>query len=425
MDLSDFVLYTPRGVRDLLPDAAKQKAALEYRLARHFAVWGYEPIVTPTFEFMDVLRTAHGAPADENLYRFVDREGHVLALRPEMTVPIARAVASRLVDAPKPLRLHYIGSVFRYDEPQSGRLREFTQAGIELIGAAGPHADAEIIAVTISGMMELGLSDFRMDLGHVGFAASVLRGLGLPPEVTADIRRALLNQDYVGLDELLDAANAAEEARDDLHTLLTLRGDSETLEAAKSIARTPEGVAALESVTEVYRLLEAYGVAGWVRIDLSMVKQMDYYTGIVVEGYTSSMGYTLCTGGRYDTLLGRFGYDAPATGLAIGVERLLLALDRAGVAGEEEPQRMLLLANDGRWAEACSAGWRLRQEGRIVEIDVMASNRDEALAYAVRKGISQVAVFDGRPGDPVELIEGKRSSFVQASELSGVGGVSE
>lgn len=420
--MSDVTLYTPRGVRDLLPEAARDKVYLEGRLYEHFSRWGYDPVVTPTFELFDVLRLGQGFGAEQKMYRFVDREGSIIALRPEMTVPIARLVTSRLQDAPQPLRLQYIGSVFRYDEPQAGRLREFTQAGLELIGAEGPEADAEIIATTITAMVDLGLTGFRMDLGHVGFTSSVLDSLRLSPEATGAVRRSLLQQDYVALDRILTEAEAPSATREAIHALIALRGDASILDEAKMLARTEAGEKALENVSAVYRHLEAHGVAGWVRLDLGMLKQLDYYTGMVIEGYTSELGYALCSGGRYDNLLRRFGWDRPATGLAIGVERLLLALSRSGVKPVHGNKRVLFVANEARWAEACSAAWRLRTRGYTVEHDVLGRTVEEAVSYARQKGCSGVAVFAGSPSTPVEWITGDHREYVDVNELLERGG---
>lgn len=420
--LSDVRLHTPQGVRDLLPQTARRKGALEHRLARHFSGWGYDPVVTPTLEFVDVLHLADTDPTGEQLYRLVDREGRMLALRPEMTVPIARLVASRMKDYPPPLRLFYIGSVFRYDEPQSGRLREFTQAGLELIGAPGPAADAEVIAVVIETMMALGLRDFRVDVGHVAFTSGVIESLGLTEKATAAIRRTLLDQDYVGMGRVLAESGATSEAQQALHVLRGLRGGPEVLDAARRLARSKKIEEALENLSSVMKHLEALGVAGWVRIDLSMLKRADYYTGIIVEGYTSELGYPLCSGGRYDHLLERFGYPAPATGLALGVERLLLALERSGVAHNGEPERILIVTEPGRRAEACSVAWRLRQQGYAVEMDVLGLGPDEAVTYAEKKGIAQTLVFTGLPEGTVELIAGEGRQRVATDDLFENGG---
>lgn len=410
-------LHTPQGVRDVLPEEARAQATLQQRLSEHFTRWGYDPVATPTFELFDVLRLAGDAESDEQLYRFVDRDGSIVALRPEMTVPIARMVASRLQNQVQPLRLQYTGSVFRYDEPQAGRLREFTQAGVELIGAPGPQADAEVIALTISALVELGLSGFRMDIGHVGFASSVLASLGLPVQAQHAIRQSLLSQDYVSLQVILDEYEATDEARANLQQLISLRGDHDILARALPLARTDSGKEALENVAAVYRHLQAHGVAGWVRIDLGMLKPLDYYTGIIVEGYTDDMGYTLCTGGRYDTLLQRFGCDMPATGLAIGVERLLLAMNRAGCNPRTELNSFYFVADENRLEEACNAAWRMRSQGCLVELDVHGHNTSEALRYAADKQLATVVFFSDEDGDNVRIVNDGEERRVSADEF--------
>lgn len=415
-------LYTPRGVRDLLPREAAQKQELEARLAQVFGRWGYAPIATPTFELLDIVGLGNGLGLDDKLYRFVDREGDLLALRPELTTPIARLVASRLADAPKPLRLQYNGSVFRHDEPQSGRLREFTQAGVELIGAPGPDADAEVIALAVTALTELGLTGVRIDVGHVGFTQAVLDGLELPPSTLQQVRGYLLDQDYVGLEEALAHSGVDPKRQVDVLRLVDLRGDARVLDDASDLARSHAAEAALENLREVYRLLEAHGVAGWVRIDLGMVKHLDYYTGVILEGYTADLGFSLCTGGRYDGLIERFGHPTAATGLALGVERFLLALERGGAAWETPPGRTLFVMTERRKSEAFSAAWRLRRLGRTVQLDVLGLGRTESVAYAEAEGIARVVYFAGEPGDPLQIAENGHWRTAPATELAAEGG---
>lgn len=415
--LAEITVKTPRGVRDLLPADAARKNQLEATMASFLSRWGYRPVVTPTFELLNAIEKADGHELDEKIYRFVDRDGNLLALRPELTTPIARLVATRLQDAPKPLRLYYSGSVFRYDEPQAGRQREFTQAGIELIGASGPGADAEVIAVAVGVMNELGLSRFRIDVGHVGFTAAVLESLQLPMKALRQVRRCILHQDYVGLKQVLTESGATAQQTDDVLRLIELRGDRAILDEAAELARTEQAQSALENLRAMYGWLENFGVAGWVRIDLGMVKHFDYYTGIVLEGYTAELGFSLCTGGRYDGLLGRFGYDVPATGLALGVERLLLALERNGVGEKAEPSVTLFVANEARMAEACSTAWRLRTQGHAIEIDVQGFDQEAALNYAAARGNQRVVFFHGEPGQPVEIVEAGNKRTVAVEDV--------
>lgn len=420
--LAEITVKTPRGVRDLLPADAARKHQLETTMANFLSRWGYRPVVTPTFELLNTIEMADGHELSEKIYRFVDRDGNLLALRPELTTPIARLVATRMQDAPKPLRLYYSGSVFRYDEPQAGRQREFTQAGIELIGASGPGADAEVIAVAVGVMNELGLSRFRIDVGHVGFTAAVLESLQLPSKTLRQVRRCILRQDYVGLKQVLADSGATAQQMDDVLRLVELRGDRSVLDEAAELARTDQAQRALENMRAVYGWLENFGVAGWVRIDLGMVKHFDYYTGIVLEGYTGELGFSLCTGGRYDGLLGRFGYDMPATGLALGVERLMLALERNGIGADAEPAVTLFVADDARMAEACSAAWRLRTQGHAIEIDVQGFDNEAALNFAAARRCARVVFFRGETGQPVEVVEAGSKRLVAVADLLEEGG---
>lgn len=316
-------LQTPRGVKDLLPDEVREKATLERRLAEVFESWGYAPVATPVFEYADVVALGSGAP-DQRLFRLFDREGNTLALRPEMTTGIARLAATRLGSQPRPLRLHYIANVFRYDEPQQGRQREFWQAGVELIGASGPEADAEMISLAVAALRAVGLREFNIDIGHHGFFGGLLQGLAVQPARRQQLHDALLARNYVELESLAAQLKPAE--REGLLALPGLLGGAEVIDRAAPLAGNTLATDALDELSAVYRAVEAQGCAEHVRIDLSMVKTLDYYTGTVIEGYAPGIGFTLCTGGRYDQLLERFGQADPAVGFALGVERLLLAL---------------------------------------------------------------------------------------------------
>ena len=197
------VVQTPRGAKDILPREAYVKSRLEQRAAAYLESWGYARVYTPTFEFFDAIAQGDGPVLADSLYRFVDRDGAALALRPDMTIPIARMVATRYQPEDMPLRLYYVGNVFRYAEPQAGRYREFTQVGVELIGAAGPRADAEVVAVAAGVLESLGLASFRLDLGHVGY----LRGLveAVPDGRVGDgLKEALLRRDYVRYEALVN-----------------------------------------------------------------------------------------------------------------------------------------------------------------------------------------------------------------------------
>lgn len=397
--LKHTIVQTPKGAKDILPREAYVKSRLEQRAAAFAEAWGYARVYTPTFEFYDALAQGDGPVLADLLYRFVDREGETLALRPEMTIPIARMVATRYRPDEMPLRLYYIGSVFRYAEPQAGRHREFTQVGVELIGAEGPRADAEVVTLAAGLLESLGLASFRLDLGHIGFFQGLVETVNDRP-LAGELKDALLAQDYVRYEAVVRESGLDGDRQRALLTLPVLRGGEEVLDEARSLAKgCPQALAAIDNLAVVYRLVKAYGLADRVAIDLGITKDFDYYSGLLIEGYTPELGFALGSGGRYDHLFGRFGREFAATGFAFGVERLMLALDRQGWREHQPPAEVLLTAGDEEQATLFELAAALRRRGVRVEVDVSGLSREEALAYARRKAIAKVVRVMGKEGD--------------------------
>jgi len=397
-------VQTPRGAKDILPPDGYKKSYLEGEAAAFLEAWGYRRVYTPTFEYYDALVQGNGPQIDEKLYRFVDRDGHTLALRPEMTTPIARMAATRYTPAEMPVRLYYVGSVFRYDEVQAGRQREFTQVGVELLGAAGPAADAELVALAVSLLGRLGLRAFHVDLGHIGYIHSLLEALG-DDGLAAELKGALLARDYVRYEALLKGAAMETELKEALLALPEMRGGAEVVAAAREAAgRYPKAVAALAELEAIYRLASAYGVGEHLAIDLAVVKDFDYYTGLLLEGYTPELGLTLCTGGRYDSLVGRFGSPCPATGFALGVERAMLALERQGWRLHEPAPDLFLYTETDQEVEALfGAAALLRARGVRVELALDPMSADQAQAAASRRGIERTGRVYRAEGGRVAL----------------------
>ncbi len=320
-------VQTPKGTKDFLPVDVKRKRFIQHHLTEFYESHGYHEIITPTIEFYDSLVQGDGPHMAESMYRFIDREGQTLALRPDVTTPIARVVATRYQGAQLPLKFFYSANVFRYGDLQAGRRREFYQMGVELIGQSGPETDSEIIALAIESMQAVGLKSFRFDLGHVNYFSGLVEAAKLPQSVSRRIREALLRKDYVALRELVQASPMAEPLRRLFHRLPQLRGSEAVLDAALEAAPNYTSRQAAENLKVIYSSLAAKGLEQYVQIDFSLVKDLDYYTGLIFEGYTSDLGFTICDGGRYDNLIDQFGYSCPATGFAFGIERMMQCLD--------------------------------------------------------------------------------------------------
>src|SRR5215472_7097606 len=392
----------PKGARIYLPDEAARKRYVEARLLDVFARWGYREIVTPTFEFADVLAMGTDVGVQESMFKFVDREtGRMLALRADITPQIARVVATRLREEPKPVRLAYVTNVFRHDEPQMSHYREFYQAGVELIGLEKPEAEVEVIAMTIEGLRALGLDRFQIDLGHPDFVRGLLEDASGDPARRVALRDALARKDASTLERLVRELAPAPHVAEALLALPTLFGREIVLERAERYAQNVRSARAVANLAEVYRLLRIYGLADSVLLDLGEVRGFDYYSGVHFEAYVSGLGASLAGGGRYDQMLQRFGYDCPATGFAFEVGRALLAMTSQDKAALPAGPDFFVIDFTAEKTRALSLSRRLRDQGWAVARDIISRPLEESLAYArgLRARWSLVIGGPGAEGD--------------------------
>ena len=383
MDKRAFQTQLPKGVKIYLPDEAAAKRSVEQRLLSVFTRWGYREVVTPTYEFADILSVGTDETLQGEMFKLVDRDtGRMLALRADITPQIARIVATRLRDEPKPLRLAYVANVFRYEEPQVGRYREFYQAGVELVGLEKPEADAEMIAMTVEGLQALGLDRFQINVGQADFFRGVLEELKIDREQGRQLQEALSRKDASTLERLVKDLAPPASTAELLVALPDLFGREEVLERGARLVKNPRSDRALANLAEVHRLLRAYGLADAVILDLGEVRGFDYYSGVHFEGYVSGLGAPLCGGGRYDQMLGRFGYDCPATGFAFEVGRALLAMEAQGVAVPQAGPDFFIIDFTPEKTVALSLSRRLRDLGAAVARDIITRGLPESLAYA-------------------------------------------
>jgi ATP phosphoribosyltransferase regulatory subunit len=313
----------PPGTRDILPDEMRELRRLHLAMIEVFESRGYGEVATPAIEYDEVLARGDGRTAD-SAYRFFDERGDLLALRSDMTVPIARLVASRYADAEWPLRLCYLANAFRAVRPQRGQMREFAQAGVELIGAPAPGGTVEIIEVLEATLDAAGLDRAVIGLGDADLYRQLLTELEVEGEARDAILGRLAMHDLVGLEVELSQAGLGAEQVDTCVALSQLRGGREVLDQARAI-----GGAAVERATarlgETFAALEERGVAERVRVDLGLLRDLGYYSGAILEVYDPAVGHVLGGGGRYDELLKRFGIDLPAAGFALYLERVHVA----------------------------------------------------------------------------------------------------
>ncbi|NRQ53531.1 ATP phosphoribosyltransferase regulatory subunit [Brevibacillus sp. HD1.4A] len=365
----------PLGMRDILPESLAKQRHLERSLRHCIERWGYEEISTPSLEYYDTVGTA-SATLTDRMFRLLDKQGHTVVLRPDMTTPIARVVSSLYKDVPLPIRLFYQANVFRAQEKEAGRNAEFFQTGIELIGDGSVDADAEAIALAVFCLRAAGVETFRIAIGHVDFVDGLLEDVIADEDTRQQFRQFLYERDFVGFRQLLETIGIDSEAQKRLDALLRLRGGKGKIAEARALAGDGKAGLAVETIASLWDSLEAYGVTEDLLLDFNLIINLNYYTGVVFEGYAADLGSPLLGGGRYDQLLAQFGRSAPATGFAIKMDRLLTVTP--SVKGETT-ERILLLYTEKRRQKALAKAQQLRAEG-VVVITRLVGGRAEIAA---------------------------------------------
>ncbi|MGE3978656.1 MAG: ATP phosphoribosyltransferase regulatory subunit [Nitrospira sp.] len=378
----------PVGMATILPEAARHVRHLEAELLAYFNRFGYDEIILPTFEYLDVLAPGLEPTLLENSYKIVDRTtGRILLLRPDVTAQIARTVAMGMVGAHFPLRLSYRATVFRHEPEHAGRDREIFQVGAELIGADDPSADSEIIMLLIECLRQVGLCSFKISLGHVGFFKGLLVRAGLSPEGRRRAEQAAARKDVAKLTEILSQERVTKRSAQRILEALELCGQADVLSKGRALAKGEKPlVQALDRLASVYRLLCETGFQEAVLLDLGEFRGFDYYDGIVFDVFTDGIGVELGGGGRYDHLIGRFGRNLPSTGFALSVDRLFKGLNLSERTKSVRPE-VLVIAPRGLSTRVVSVAQQLRQAGiRTVQRVVDPSGRD-LIGAAAKAGL--------------------------------------
>ena len=385
MKKEEIVLKIPYGTRDFLPNEAIVKRQIEDSVADIFSKWGYEEIVSPTFEFLETLTIGNDDEVQQNMFKFFDKDNVTLGLRYDMTTPIARVASTRLGDMEKPLKLSYIANVFRYEQAQMGRQCEFYQAGVELMGVCEASADAEVIALSIETLRKAGLENFQISLGQIEFINGIMEETGLTKEEQEKLKEAMVKRDLVLFNEEIENSNLSIKHQEALKQLPLLHGREDVLIKAENMVNNEKSKKALANLQEIFQLLKVSGVEQYISFDLGIIRDFDYYTGMVFEAYTQGLGFPLCGGGRYDKMLMTFGNDCPATGFALGIERIMLALERQKINYKVDNNSIYVAWSEGNLVNAISKAKNLRAEGLSVELAFKAQNEGEAELYQKNK----------------------------------------
>lgn len=379
------LLHTPEGVRDIYNDECEKKLILQDELLKVQKQYGYHPIQTPTFEFFDTFGREIGTTPSKDLYKFFDREGNTLVLRPDITPSIARCAAMYFGEENMPIRLCYMGNTFLNNNSYQGRLKESTQLGAELLGDSTVDADAEIIAMVIDCLKKAGLKEFQLSVGHAEFFRGLTDAAGLNEEQEEELHDLISNKNYFGVTEFAETLNL----NDDLKALFGMLGNlytgADELRTAKKYADAyPRILNAIERLEELHQVLKIYGIDKYVSVELGIVSNYQYYTGIIFAGYTFGSGEPIVKGGRYDELLTYFGKESASIGFAIVIDQLMAALSRQKIEIPVQYQNELIIYGQEMRSEAVKKAMELRKCGSNVELMArdISKTEEDYRAYA-------------------------------------------
>ena len=384
-------LQIPSGMQDTLPGECARKRQLEGLLRHLFTMQGYQEIETPILEYYDALDDRTWGYRPEDVWKTFDGAGRILAVRPDSTIPAARMAAGRLAEALLPLRLCYLQNATKTLTDAASLLCEETQCGVELMGEASPEADAEVIALAVKACEDAGLRDFQLELGQAQFVAGFLQEAGLTEEQSAALRGMIERKNTLDMQLYLDKLDVSADVAARLMRLPRLYGDSSVLDEAEQLTRHPLCVAAIDNLRQILAILAEYGCDQYVSIDLGMAHQANYYSGTIFRGLVAELGQPLLSGGRYDELPARFGRALPATGFALSMKLLMIALERQG-SSFAAPIPDVALAFTPGCREAAIA-WAQEKRAQGVSVAMMYGISLEALQHRVDANLARSAVY--------------------------------
>lgn len=358
------LLHTPEGVRDIYGKEYARKLAVEDLIHKQLNLYGYQDIQTPTFEFFDVFSKEIGTTPSKELYKFFDKEGNTLVLRPDFTPSMARCAAKYFMDENVPIRFCYAGNTFTNTGNLQGKLKEVTQMGAELMNDGSVEADGEMISMVVESLLRAGLKEFQVSIGQVEYFKGICAQAGLDEETENKLREFISGKNIFGADELLLEKGVEENFRRLLLKTTDCFGTVEILHEIKKLSLNERSLGAIERLEKLYHVLCEYGVEKYISFDLGMLSKYNYYTGVIFKVYTYGVGDVIVKGGRYDNLLGYFGKEAPAIGFVVVIDDLLSALERQKSNIEIQDELIEITYDHDNYEDKLKEARRLRMEGR-------------------------------------------------------------
>ncbi|MCR4902877.1 MAG: ATP phosphoribosyltransferase regulatory subunit [Butyrivibrio sp.] len=357
------LLHTPEGVRDIYDGECNDMLYIQKKINEKFKSFGFKDIITPTFEFFDVFADDLSDTSARELYKFFDKEGNTLALRPDFTPSMARCVSKYFLESDEPVRICYSGNTFLNTSNLQGKLKESTEMGVELMKDDSVYADAEMITLMVEALQSSGLNDFQISIGDAGYYKGICEEAGIDDETEREIRELIAGKNIFAAESLMIEKNVPVKYRDMLVKVSDFRGAADALDEAAELVDNDRSRKVLERLGELYEVLKLYRVEKYVSFDLGMISMNNYYTGVIFNAYTYGVGDAIARGGRYDNLLGKFGKDAPAIGFMIVIDDLLSALHRQNVQIVKEADCKVVTYTEENYIQKLGEAQKLRNEG--------------------------------------------------------------
>lgn len=391
--MNNRLLHTPDGVRDIYNSECRKIMKLSEKIHNQLIKYGCSDIKTPTLEFFNVYDSQNNAFDCRNMYKFFDKDGEILVLRPDYTPAIARCVAKYYKDETLPLRFCYEGNTFINQSDYQGRLKETTQCGAEYIGDSSSFADAEMLALVVDSLKSVGLDEFQLSIGHALYYEGLVKAASLSLNQEEEIKSLIVNKNFLGLEKFIKTLDLENDLLALFEGLNTFSVDIDKLNELEKYAQKYDRVLfAIQNLQELYKLLKLYKIDEYVSFELGMISIHNYYTGMIFSGYTYGSGEPIVKGGRYDKLISRFGKDTPAIGFTIVVDQVMDALKNQSKQLEESYSTELLVFSEDRIEEAIDIASKLRKNGKNIQTLMKNSNlsKEDYYEYAKKMNISRV-----------------------------------
>ena len=371
------ILHTPGGVKDSYGAECANKLEVQANVHQILSSYGFRDIETPTFEYFDIFKKERGSVATNEMFKFFDRSNNTLVLRPDVTPSIARCVAKYFRDEDMQIRLCYTANTFVNVGQYKGKLQEVTQVGAELMNDDSSDADAEMVAITVESLLKSGLKEFQLEVGHADFFRGLVEEANFSDSDIAKLQKLIEIKNFFAVEDMLDQLTVSKELKEIFLKMPEMLNNlAETVKFVEARSKSERVHKALDRLVKLEKILQTYGYSDYITIDLSMISTYSYYTGVIFRAYTYGNGEAVATGGRYDGLVSQFGKNAPAIGLAIVIDQLMIALSRQKLVDDSVLSGTLLLYTPGCIEKAIEKAAELRKAGEKVQLMRKSSRRD-------------------------------------------------